>query len=88
MSGAPCAGGHAPREEEVLTGAKRKAREVDAVSSDGASAADATASRAAETRWVEMPAEHVRWILAQRRENHPTPSIEDYELYRTNDLVK
>ena len=72
----------------VLTGVKRKAREVDAVSSDGASAADATASRAAETRWVEMPAEHVRWILAQRRENHPTPSIEDYELYRTNDPVK
>lgn len=98
MSGAPCAGEHAPREEEgVLTGAMRKAQEADAISPDGASAADAAAApaagdaeevKAAETKWVEMPAEHVRWILAQRRENHPTPSIEDYELYRTHDPVK
>jgi hypothetical protein len=37
---------------------------------------------------LEMPVEHVRWILAQKPEMHPTPSIEDYELYSTRDPVK
>jgi len=60
-----------------------------------ASAADATAgagagdaSDSSETNWVEMPLHHVRWILAQKPEMHPTPSIEDYELYRTHDPVQ
>lgn len=41
-----------------------------------------------ETKRVEMPMDHVRWILAQKPENHPAPSIEDYELYRTQNPVR
>ncbi|PAN43255.1 hypothetical protein PAHAL_8G223400 [Panicum hallii] len=58
-------------------GKQQQEAAADGMSSDGvvaaASAGDAEEIKAAEARWVEMPAEHVRWILAQRRENHPTP---------------
>ena len=37
---------------------------------------------------MEMPVDHVSWILVQRPEMHPTPSIEDYELYRTHNPLK
>jgi len=93
MSGAPltpcpCAGKHSLMEKTqeadaaVATAVSflstdsegGKAAAAPAEADASATAGDASGS---ETKWVEMPVEHVRWILVQRPEMHPTPSIED-----------
>lgn len=99
----PCPGKHSLMEEaEAEAAAPGAGAAVCSLSSEGggkaavSAAADASAEAAVTasgsssetTKWVEMPVEHVRWILAQKREKHPTPSIEDFEHYRTHDPVK
>ncbi|KAL6653970.1 hypothetical protein ACP70R_007435 [Stipagrostis hirtigluma subsp. patula] len=61
-----------------------EAEEVEAVvfSAGGKPAAEAPAA-SSEIKWVEMPRDRVLWILAQKEENHPVPSIDDYDLYGT-----
>ncbi|KAL6653966.1 hypothetical protein ACP70R_007431 [Stipagrostis hirtigluma subsp. patula] len=69
----------AQEQPAALTGAKREAEKPPATS-------DAVGDEEGpEVRLVEMPVEHVMWILGQRRENHPTTSIDDFEQYRTKD---
>nr|CAB3491938.1 unnamed protein product [Digitaria exilis] len=41
-----------------------------------------------EVKWVEMPLDHIHWILAQKRENNTVPPIEDYDLYRSEEDAK
>ncbi|KAL6653968.1 hypothetical protein ACP70R_007433 [Stipagrostis hirtigluma subsp. patula] len=65
----------AQEQPAALSSAKREAEEPPATGEEEDS----------EVKWAEMPVEHVMWILGQRRENHPTRCIEDFEQYRTKD---
>lgn len=41
-----------------------------------------------EINWVEMPEEHLHWILAKKRETDPVPTLEEFGIYTEEDLEK
>lgn len=43
-------------------------------------------SESEEINWVEMPLEHVLWILAKKWESDPVPTLEDFALYTQEDI--
>lgn len=51
-----------------------------------AAAVDGEEDDSEEINWVEMPQEHVLWILAKKRESDPVPTLEDFGLYTQEDI--
>lgn len=67
-------------EEELKREASAASLEASAASLEAsATAGDLEDSDTGDVvKWVEMPMADIRWILAQKKENHVVPPLEDY----------